>query len=79
MSDVEKKEAGPTQGDGVEEVQATENVAPRKREYKDFGHEEEKPTRVYLFPLSCAPNRRSSYLSLADANVDMSKVNADPF
>ena len=77
MSDAEKKEAGSTQGDAVEEVQATEKPAPRKREYKDFGHEEEKPTRVYLL-LSCARNRRSSHPSLIEINVDMSKVIPEP-
>lgn len=59
MSDVEKKEPGSTQGDVSEEIQTTEKAAPRKRVYKDFEHEKEQPTRVYLFPSSCAPNRRS--------------------
>jgi len=61
MSDIEKKEAGSTQGDVSEEIQVTEKTEPKKkREYKDFGHEEQKPTRVYRF-LSFYPDRRSWY------------------
>ncbi|KAF9788221.1 plasma membrane H+-transporting ATPase [Thelephora terrestris] len=44
MSDTEKKEAGSTQGEISEEVQTP--TAPRKREYKDFGHEEVKATHA---------------------------------
>jgi len=58
MSDLEKKEAGSTQEDASEEIQVTEKTKPRKREYKDFGHEEEKPTRVYRLS-SFFPGRRS--------------------
>jgi hypothetical protein len=47
MSDVEKKEAGSTQGEITEEIQTTDKNKPRKRVYKDFEHEEEKPTRAY--------------------------------
>jgi hypothetical protein len=48
----EKKEAGPTQ-DVVSEVPVSD--APRKREYKDFGHEKEAPTRAYLLSSTCVP------------------------
>jgi len=46
MSDTEKKEAGSTQGEIPEEIQTTERSEPRKRVYKDFGHDVEKPTHA---------------------------------
>jgi H+-transporting ATPase len=50
MSAVEKKEPGSTQGDSLEEVPNTKESSPepekRKREYKDFGHEDDKPTHA---------------------------------
>lgn len=75
MSDAEKKEAGSTQGEITEEIQTTERKEPRKRVYKDFGHDVEKPTRAYSLSSTCAQSRRSSFFfSNLDANVDMSKV-----
>ena len=71
MSNTEKKEAGSTQGDISEEIQTTEKAQPRKREYKDFEHEAVKATRVYLFPSSCAPGRRSSYFPLPRLQTPM--------
>jgi H+-transporting ATPase len=46
MSDIEKKEAGSTRGNNSEEIQLTEKTEPKKREYKDFEHEEQKPTQA---------------------------------
>jgi len=46
MSDIEKKEAGSTNGEGPEEIQTTEKTAPRKREYKDFEHEKQEATHA---------------------------------
>ena len=54
MSGIEKKEAGSTPGDGPEEIQVAEKTAPKKREYKDFEHEKQEVTRMYLFSPSCA-------------------------
>jgi H+-transporting ATPase len=45
MSDTEKKEAGSTQGDISEDTRTTD-VPKRKRQYKDFHAEEEKPTHA---------------------------------
>jgi hypothetical protein len=59
MSDVEKKEAGSTQGEITEEAQTTDKSKPRKRVYKDFQHDEQKPTRAYQLSSTCVPNRRS--------------------
>lgn len=45
-----EKEPGPV-GDSPEQpaqAVATPEPEKRKREYKDFGHEEEKPTRTFL-------------------------------
>ncbi|KAF9648454.1 plasma-membrane proton-e [Thelephora ganbajun] len=46
MSDIEKKEAGSTQGDISDEIQTTDKTEPKKREYKEMDHEEEKPTHA---------------------------------
>ena len=56
MSANVEKEAGPTEPvkDTNQPPTPTEAEQPekRKREYKDFGHEEEKATRTYLhYPL----------------------------
>ena len=51
MSDpnVEKKEAGPPPEDSSQEV-----PEKKKREYKEFGHEEEGPTREWRVFRSCS-------------------------
>jgi H+-transporting ATPase len=50
MSSNIEKEQGP-QGDSVEQTpsppESEQEPEKRKREYKDFGHDEEKPTRMY--------------------------------
>ena len=50
MSDTEKKEPGPTQADVPEEPSPSKESAEpekRQREYKDFGEENDKPTRTF--------------------------------
>lgn len=42
-----EKEAGPAPGG---EIEQQDNAQPKKREYKDFGEEKEKPTRKF-FPV----------------------------
>ena len=70
----------PTQGDASEEIQVTEKTEPKKRGYKDFGHEEEKPTCVYCFFIFPGPALIVFYIFfwLAVALVDMSRVNIKP-
>lgn len=43
---ISEKEPGPP-GDLPVESQTPPEATPKKREYKDFGHEEEKPTRGF--------------------------------
>jgi H+-transporting ATPase len=45
MSSNIEKEPGP-QGDSPEQTPSTPEPEKKKREYKDFGHDEEKPTRA---------------------------------
>ena len=61
MSDpVAEKEAGPPASNEVDNIskeaatekQEQQEPEKRKREYKDFGHEEEKPTRTCHFSTS---------------------------
>jgi hypothetical protein len=50
MSDTEKKEPGSTQADVPEEPSPSkESAVPEKkqREYKDFGEDNDKPTRTF--------------------------------
>ena len=56
MSDPQvEKEAGPTPPAAETPSSQPEK---KKREYKDFGEEDEKPTRTCsnAFPLSCSPH-----------------------
>ena len=55
MSDPQvEKEAGP-----AEPVQEkTPEPEKKKREYKDFGEEDEKPTRTFFAPFSLRPSVR---------------------
>ncbi len=55
-------------------VKDTEMPEKRKREYKDFGHEEAAPTRKfpYLFCQFSGPRFLKPFL--LDANVDMGQV-----
>lgn len=53
MSTNVEKEAGPTEpvkDTNQPPTPADEQPEKRKREYKDFGHEEEKATRMYSPP-----------------------------
>lgn len=43
---VAEKEAGPAQEPATNGADSTAPPEKRKREYKDFGHEEEKATRM---------------------------------
>lgn len=52
---VAEKEAGPAQEPATNGADTTAPPEKRKREYKDFGHEEEKATRMcstIFFPSS---------------------------
>ena len=73
MSDPQvEKEAGPTPPAAETPTQEPEK---RKREYKEFGEEEDKPTRTcFTRPhfLSIEPDRVPPK---KDAKVDMSQVN----
>jgi hypothetical protein len=67
-----EKEPGPQGESPAAETPPAVVPAKKKREYKDFGHETEKATRmliVYLLRLSSL-----IYASRPDANVDMSQV-----
>lgn len=62
-----QKEPGPND-DSLEQILVPEK---RKREYKDFGHDEDKATRMICsFFFLC----QLLYLSVLDAKVDMSTV-----
>ena len=56
MSSNIEKEPGP-KGDSPEQSPGTPESEPekKKREYKDFGHDEEKPTRLYSLIFNCQP------------------------
>ena len=53
MSSIIEKEPGPT-SHSPPTPEESEKTEKRKREYKDFGHDDEKPTRV----LTCHPPRQ---------------------
>jgi hypothetical protein len=68
-----EKEPGPQGETPATETSSNDVPEKRKREYKDFGHETEKPTRMFTFALSPRPFSLI-YASRLDANVDMSQV-----
>ena len=65
-----EKEPGP-QGEESPVTDAPVD-AKRKREYKEFGHDDEKPTRTHAF--LTLPRLQVLTVPLIDANVDMSLV-----
>jgi hypothetical protein len=67
---VEKKESGSPPTDIPEELPPAAEPEKRKREYKEFGEEKEKATR--MCPLFCSLLSFSNHVT--DANVDMSLV-----
>jgi len=69
MSNVEK-EPGP-QGEDSPIAESPSPDEKKKREYKDFGHDEEKPTRRHSPPSDASP---SHALLPAEANIDMALV-----
>jgi len=68
---VEKEAGPPAQSDTpVGEVPVSEK---KVREYKDFGHEDAKPTRTFS-RLAFSASLFRLDLHFIDANVDMSRV-----
>ncbi len=69
---VEKEAGPPAHSDApIDETPVHEK---RVREYKEFGHDEVKPTRTFLTLLP-SPRQVSGLTSVfTDANVDMSRV-----
>lgn len=63
MSSNVEKEPGP-QGDSPAQPSPTAEPEKKKREYKDFGHEEEKATRAFFLPHFCLPVSYSTRLVL---------------
>lgn len=50
-----EKEPGP-QPESLAAASPSDNQEKKKREYKDFGHETEKATRMSVAPLPLSPN-----------------------
>jgi hypothetical protein len=68
-----EKEPGPQGESPAVETPAADVPEKKKREYKDFGHDEEKPSRMFIVN-SLSKLFSLNYASRPDANVDMSQV-----
>jgi hypothetical protein len=66
MSDVEKKEPGPTEAYSPDEASPIEKSSPepvkKQRQYKDFGEEKDKPTRTSGFSADFRHSSLNVYL-----------------